>query len=88
MSLIPGNGDTVRMRIVTWNLWWRFGDWESQAPIHQTLEHINADVICLQEVWSSETGQDQVKELAEHLNLHLRERLNVGGTVTLSETPF
>ena len=59
------------MRIATWNLWWRFGDWESrQVAIRQTLEQVNADVICLQEVWSSETGDDQVKELAEHLNLH------------------
>ncbi|MBO65215.1 MAG: endonuclease [Actinobacteria bacterium] len=64
-----GYGECVR--IATWNLWWRFGDWESrQVAIRQTLEQVNADVICLQEVWSSETGDDQVKELAEHLNLH------------------
>ncbi len=59
------------MRIVTWNVWWRFGDWESrQVAIDHTLASLDADVVCLQEVWSSETGRDQVKELAEKLDLH------------------
>lgn len=40
------------VRIVTWNVWWRFGPWEArQAAIAATLEAIEPDVVCLQEVW-------------------------------------
>lgn len=59
------------MRIVTWNVWWRFGDWEPrQVAISRTLENLEADVVCLQEVWSAETGEDQAKELAMALGMH------------------
>ncbi len=40
------------VRIVTWNLWWRWGPWrERAAAITATLAGVNADVLCLQEVW-------------------------------------
>ena len=59
------------MRLVTWNLWWRYGDWEPrQLAIARTLEGLNADIICAQEVWSSEDGPDQAAELAEILGMH------------------
>lgn len=39
-------------RVATWNLWWRFGPWEQRAPaILSTLRGLDADVVCLQEVW-------------------------------------
>ena len=65
-------GDFVR--VVTWNVWWRFGDWElRQGAILQTLEDLDADVVCLQEVWSAETGEDQVRDFATHLGMsHVR----------------
>lgn len=60
----------VPVRVLTWNLWWRFGPWEQRATaIRQTLLNANADVICLQEVWASEGGVDQVGELAEALGM-------------------
>ena len=60
-----------KVRILTWNLWWRFGEWEARQPaILQTLESLDADVICLQEVWSSENGTDQANELAKALGMN------------------
>lgn len=45
-----------RLKILTWNVWWRFGPWEQRGPaIAATLKKLDADVIALQEVWSSET---------------------------------
>jgi len=45
-----------RLKILTWNVWWRFGPWERRGPaIAATLKKLDADVIALQEVWSSET---------------------------------
>ena len=38
--------------------------------IARTLEGLNADVVCAQEVWSSENGPDQAAELAEILGMH------------------
>jgi endonuclease/exonuclease/phosphatase family metal-dependent hydrolase len=56
------------LRIVTWNLWWRFGDWEARLPaILRTLAALDADIMCLQEVWAEEDGPDQAQVLAGHL---------------------
>ncbi len=56
------------VRVLTWNLWWRFGPWEQRAQaIQQSLVNADADVICLQEVWASDGGVDQVEELANAL---------------------
>jgi endonuclease/exonuclease/phosphatase family metal-dependent hydrolase len=56
------------IRVLTWNLWWRFGPWEErQVAILDTLKRVDADVICLQEVWAAETGEDQVTQLADAL---------------------
>jgi endonuclease/exonuclease/phosphatase family metal-dependent hydrolase len=39
-------------RVASWNLWWRFGPWQDRLPaILRTVELLEADVICLQEVW-------------------------------------
>jgi endonuclease/exonuclease/phosphatase family metal-dependent hydrolase len=60
------------MRVCTWNLWWRFGPWEERQPaIEATLHTIDADIVCLQEVWAIEDGQDQGALLADALGLHL-----------------
>jgi len=53
---------------MTWNLWWRFGAWESRQPaIAATLEAERPDVVGLQEVWVEEDGPDQAARLAERL---------------------
>ncbi len=54
------------MRVVTWNLGWRFGEWEPRQPaIDATLAATDADVIAVQETWP-----DQLARLAERLELH------------------
>jgi endonuclease/exonuclease/phosphatase family metal-dependent hydrolase len=59
------------MRVVTWNLWWRFGaDWRARQPaILSTLEGLAPDVAGLQEVWADE-GTTQADELGAALGLH------------------
>lgn len=55
------------MRVVTWNLWWRFGPWQERAAaITATLARIDADVVCLQEVWAAD-GRRQADDLAAEL---------------------
>ena len=59
------------MRIVSWNLWWRFGgSWRERQPgIVATLEDLGPDVVGLQEVWAGE-GTSQAELLAERLGMH------------------
>ena len=46
-----------RLRIATWNFWWRFGPWEARQPaIVETLRRVDADVWCLQEVFETRDG--------------------------------
>ena len=60
----------TRLRVVTWNIWWRFGPWEQRRPaIAATLKKLDADVISLQEVWSDE-GTNMASELADELGYH------------------
>jgi endonuclease/exonuclease/phosphatase family metal-dependent hydrolase len=58
--------------IVTWNLGWRFGEWEMrQEPIASVLAASGADIVCLQEVWAEANGgPDQAAILAERLGMH------------------
>jgi endonuclease/exonuclease/phosphatase family metal-dependent hydrolase len=42
------------VRIATWNVWGRFGQWtERQAGIEETLAEAAPDVVCLVEGWSA-----------------------------------
>ena len=60
----------TRLRVLTWNLWWRFGPWEARRPaIAAVLARLDADVICLQEVWDD--GEvNFAAELANALGYH------------------
>lgn len=63
------------MRVVTWNLWWRFGPWEArQKAILSVLRELRPDVVGLQEVWAAsaagETGENLAEWLAGELGLH------------------
>ncbi|WP_258314612.1 endonuclease/exonuclease/phosphatase family protein [Streptomyces sp. Act143] len=60
------------MRVVTWNLWWRFGPWaDRQKAILAVLRELRPDVVGLQEVWSDRrTGENLAQWLATELNLH------------------
>lgn len=59
------------MRVMTWNLWWHFGDHEARWPrIVETIRSVDPDVLCLQEVWSNDHGADDVERLATELGFH------------------
>ncbi len=58
------------MRVVSWNLWWRFGPWERRREaIAATLAEVGPDVCGLQEVWAA-PGENLAAELAERLGLY------------------
>ncbi|MDT0471035.1 endonuclease/exonuclease/phosphatase family protein [Streptomyces griseoviridis] len=58
------------MRVVTWNLWWRFGPWEErQKAVLTVLRELRPDVVGLQEVWSAD-GVNLAEWLADELGLH------------------
>ncbi|MDJ0767821.1 MAG: endonuclease/exonuclease/phosphatase family protein [Ilumatobacter sp.] len=58
------------MRVATWNVWWRNGDWEARQPaILQALRDIDADIVGLQEM--SSRDPDQPAWLREELGYHL-----------------
>jgi endonuclease/exonuclease/phosphatase family metal-dependent hydrolase len=71
----------TRLRVLTWNLWHRFGPWEARRPaIAATLARLDADVICLQEVWA-DPDVAFAEELAGGLGFHhvYGARLDVDG---------
>ncbi|MGF0176839.1 endonuclease/exonuclease/phosphatase family protein [Streptomyces sp. Marseille-Q5077] len=58
------------MRVVTWNLWWRFGPWEArQKAILAELRDLRPDVVGLQEVWADDR-ENQAEWLAAELGMH------------------
>ncbi|MGW2826174.1 endonuclease/exonuclease/phosphatase family protein [Streptomyces sp. NPDC001443] len=58
------------MRVVTWNLWWRFGPWqERQKAILAVLRELRPDVVGLQEVWEC-GGENLAQWLAADLGMH------------------
>ena len=83
------------MRVVSWNLWWRFGPWQArQDAIAKVLTELSPDVVCAQEVWSEEDGVDQVASLGERLGMswcRSPERFHQGvsfGNAILSRHPI
>jgi endonuclease/exonuclease/phosphatase family metal-dependent hydrolase len=58
-------------RVVTWNLWWRFGadPDRRKAPIQALLAEVDADIVCLQEVYGDDTGADDAVDLGAALGL-------------------
>lgn len=51
--------ETTTARVVTWNVWGRFGDWEErQSGIEDVLATAKPDITCLVEAWATpETTQ-------------------------------
>lgn len=69
MTVTAHYGELVEttVRVVTWNVWWRYGPWEERLPaIAATLAKADADVVCLQEVWD-DGDRNQAAELAAGL---------------------
>jgi endonuclease/exonuclease/phosphatase family metal-dependent hydrolase len=61
----------MAVRVMTWNLGHQFGDHQQRfEAIVTTLRHEAADIVCLQEVWAEEGGDDQVDLLVAELGGH------------------
>ena len=59
------------MRVMTWNLWWHFGEWRRRFPlVVDTVRAIDPDVVFVQEVWSNR-ARDDADRLAVELDLHV-----------------
>ena len=59
------------LRVMSWNLWWRFGPWaERQPAIAAVLAAERPDLVGLQEVWVEEGGANQAEVLAGRRGLH------------------
>jgi endonuclease/exonuclease/phosphatase family metal-dependent hydrolase len=58
------------MKVATWNLWWRFGEWDQRLPaIRSVLGAARPDICGLQEVWL-DGDRNLADELAGELGLH------------------
>ena len=58
------------MKLATWNLWWRFGDWQLRRnAILSTLMNLDADVVALQEIWHTD-DENLAEWLATELGYH------------------
>jgi endonuclease/exonuclease/phosphatase family metal-dependent hydrolase len=59
------------MRFATWNVGHRFGEHERRLEaIVETLRAEEPDIVCLQEVWAMEGGDDQVDLIRDALGWH------------------
>lgn len=57
------------MRVLTWNLWWRYGPWrQRQQAITGAMTNIHPDICGLQEVWEA-SGHNLAADLAERLGM-------------------
>jgi endonuclease/exonuclease/phosphatase family metal-dependent hydrolase len=66
-------GDLIQTtaRVVTWNVWGRFGPWQArEAGLVETLKALDPDVVALQEAWCDPTGENQAARLAGALGYH------------------
>lgn len=72
----PTNDDLIR--VMTWNLWWRFGPWEQrQVAIAAVVAAEQPGVLLLQEVWGAD-GTSAAQRLADDSGAH----------VALTDDPF
>ena len=60
----------TRLRVLTWNVWWRFGPWEARLPaIEAPIAALDPDVVALQEVWD-DGDRNLAGLIADRLGYH------------------
>jgi endonuclease/exonuclease/phosphatase family metal-dependent hydrolase len=61
------------VRVLTWNVWGRFGPWRArQGAIRRVLAEQDADLVCLQELYGEEAAPDaHLRELAPPRHRHV-----------------
>lgn len=83
-SATDRNGGPIAttVRVVTWNVWGRFGPWrEREQAIIESLIALDPDVVAMQEAWCDQAGLDQAARLARALGYHAA----YGGGTLLAE---
>ena len=89
-----GNLIETRLKVLTWNIWWRYGPWQNRRPaIVETLKRLDCDVIALQEVWQDDSTNLAAELAAElgyfHVFVSSMEREGLGfGNAVLSRWPI
>ena len=69
----------MTMRVMTWNLWWRFGPWEQRRhAIVETIRETIPDVLCLQEVWADAAGAGMAEIIGDELGYHAVSSTTIG----------
>lgn len=71
VRVAPRPVSEVNVRVVTWNLWWRFGgQWLDRQPlVVKRLRAVAPDLVGLQEVWAA-GGMTQADVIADALGMH------------------
>lgn len=74
-----GHDGRVTLRVMTWNLWWRFGDWERrERAIVEVVRAVDPDVLCLQEAWADPDGNGPARVLAGEVGHHALSSAPIG----------
>ena len=77
------------MRIMTWNVQGRVGDWEGRhAALRSWIERSAPDVLTLQESWVEPNGTTQAARLGEDLGLHSVTAADLAGFDRYPEAPY
>jgi endonuclease/exonuclease/phosphatase family metal-dependent hydrolase len=59
------------LRVMTWNVWGRFGPWRDREPaLVSVIAEADPDIVLLQEAWCDDRGADQAAVLGGRLGLH------------------
>ena len=62
---------TSTLRVLTWNVWGRFGPWQArEAALINTLKLVQPDIVALQECWRAPDGETQASRLGQALGYH------------------
>ena len=68
------------MRIMTWNVQGRVGDWETRhGALRSWIERTDPDVLTLQESWVEPDGTTQAARLGLELGMHVVTAADLAG---------
>ena len=77
------------MRIMTWNVQGRHGEWaDRHAALRSWIDHTAPDVLTLQESWVEPDGTTQAARLSEELGLHTVTAADLAGFDRYPEAPY
>lgn len=77
------------MRVVTWNVQGRMGDWEDRhGALVAALDTLDPDVVVLQESWVEREGRSQAGELGAALGLHAVTAAELAGFDVYPTAPY